>query len=263
VSRNATLERSQKKKSRLDRLLVKKGLAGSGEKAKAVIMAGLVEVDGVRVDKPGHLFEESASISLKESCPPYVSRGGLKLEAALKHFSVDVNSLTLLDVGASTGGFTDCLLKHGARKAIAIDVGYGQLDWTLRQDPRVEVLEKTNIRNLKPESLKKPLHGAVIDVSFISLRLVVPPVSDLLSDDAFIIALIKPQFEVGKGQVGKGGVVRDPLLHREVIENLTGFFEALNWCVEGHIPSPLLGPKGNREFLVYLTRKSGRSHGGH
>ena len=218
-------------------------------------MAGLVEVDGVRVDKAGHLVPVSASISLKESAPPYVSRGGMKIEAALEHFSVDVKSLVLLDIGASTGGFTDCLLKHGARKVIAVDVGYGQLDWGLRQDPRVEVLERTNIRYLKPEALKRPAEGAVIDVSFISLKLVVPPVSDLLSDDAFIIALIKPQFEVGKGQVGKGGVVRDPALHRKVIENLTDFFEASGWLVEGYIPSPLLGPKGNREFLIYLTRK--------
>ena len=244
----------QKKKSRLDRLLLQRGFAGSREKAKAVIMAGLVEVDGARVDKPGHLVREPVSISLKESHHPYVSRGGQKLEAALEHFSVNVNSLTLLDVGASTGGFTDCLLKYGARKVIAIDVGYGQFDWTLRQDPRVEILEKTNIRYLKPERLESLAHGAVIDVSFISLRLVVPPVSDLLSDDAFIIALIKPQFEVGKGQVGKGGVVRDPLLHRDVIDKLHRFFEVSGWQVQGHIPSPLLGPKGNREFLMYVTR---------
>ena len=251
----------KKEKSRLDRLLVLRGLAGSREKAKAVIMAGLVEVDGVRVDKAGHLVPASASISLKESAPPYVSRGGVKIEAALKHFPIDVKSLVLLDIGASTGGFTDCLLKHGARKVIAVDVGYGQLDWSLRQDPRVEVLERTNIRYLKPEALKRPAEGAVIDVSFISLKLVVPPVSDLLSDDAFIIALIKPQFEVEKGQVGKGGVVRDPALHRRVIENLTHFFEASAWLVEGHIPSPLLGPKGNREFLIYLTRKRGANLG--
>jgi len=143
----------KKERSRLDRLLVLRGLAGSREKAKAAIMAGLVEVDGVRVDKAGHLVPKSASISLKESFPPYVSRGGVKIEAALKHFSVDVKSLVLLDIGASTGGFTDCLLKHGARKVIAVDVGYGQLDWSLRQDPRVEVLERTNVRYLKPEAL--------------------------------------------------------------------------------------------------------------
>ena len=226
----------------------------SREKAKALIMAGLVEVDGVKVDKAGHFVPVSASVFLKESRSPYVSRGGVKLAAALEHFSVDVKSLVLLDVGASTGGFTDCLLKHGARRVIAIDVGYGQLDWGLRQDPRVEVLERTNIRHMKPESLKTSARGAVIDVSFISLKLVVPPVSDLLSDGAFIIALIKPQFEVGKGQVGKGGVVRDPAQHGRVIEDLTGFFKSSAWVVEGYIPSPLLGAKGNREFLIYLTR---------
>ena len=220
-------------------------------------MAGLVEVDGVKVEKAGHLVPASASVFLKESGSPYVSRGGVKLAAALEHFSVDVKSLVLLDVGASTGGFTDCLLKHGARRVIAIDVGYGQLDWGLRQDPRVEVLERTNIRYLKPEALKRPAQGAVIDASFISLKLVVPPVSDLLTDDAFILALIKPQFEVGKGQVGKGGVVRDPAQHGRVIEDLTGFFESSAWVVEGYIPSPLLGAKGNREFLIYLTRKKG------
>jgi len=241
----------------LDRLLVDRGLVGSREKARAMIMAGLVWVDGMRVDKPGHPVLDEAAITLKESRPPYVSRGGQKLEAALDHFSVGVRALTLLDVGASTGGFTDCLLKHGVRKVIAIDVGYGQLDWTLRQDPRVEVLEKTNIRYLNPQGLKALAHGAAIDVSFISLKQVVPPVSRLLVADAFIIALIKPQFEVGKGKVGKGGVVRDPLLHREVIEGLTRFFEDSGWQVRGHIPSPLLGPKGNREFLIYMTRGQG------
>lgn len=239
----------------MDRLLVDRGLAGSREKARAMIMAGLVLVDGTRVDKPGHPVSDEAAISLKESRPPYVSRGGQKLEAALDHFSVGVRSLTLLDVGASTGGFTDCLLKRGAGRVIAIDVGYGQLDWSLRQDRRVEIFEKTNIRYLSPERLKTLAHGAVIDVSFISLTQVVPPVSQLLVDDGFIIALIKPQFEVGKGKVGKGGVVRDPLLHREVIEHLTRFFKDSGWQIRGHIPSPLLGPKGNREFLMYLRRR--------
>jgi 23S rRNA (cytidine1920-2'-O)/16S rRNA (cytidine1409-2'-O)-methyltransferase len=191
---------------------------------------------------------------VKKTGPTYASRGGLKLEEALKHFSVNVEDQTLLDIGASTGGFTDCLLQHGARRVIAVDVGYGQLDWKLRQDPRVEILEKTNIRHLKPADLDEHINGAVIDVSFISLRLVAPPVSVLLAGHAFIIALIKPQFEVKKGQVGKGGVVRDPRLHQEVIDGLGTFFEQLRWTVEGYIPSPLLGPKGNREFLVYLTR---------
>jgi len=241
-------------KIRLDQLLVQKCLAESREKARALVMSGVVEVEGTRVDKPGRLFPQSVSIVLKSKGHPYVSRGGKKLEAALKHFAVDVNGKTLLDVGASTGGFTDCLLRHGALRIIALDVGYGQLDWKLRQDPRVEVLEKTNIRFLMPKDLEGPIHGAVIDVSFISLKKVVPKVSDLLSDPAFIIALIKPQFEVGKGQVGKGGVVRDPRLHQEVVEDLSTFFLDTGWTVQGHIPSPILGPKGNREFLMYLTR---------
>jgi 23S rRNA (cytidine1920-2'-O)/16S rRNA (cytidine1409-2'-O)-methyltransferase len=241
-------------KIRLDQLLLQRCMTESREKAKALIMSGIVEVDGTRVDKPGRLFPQSALIVLKKRDHPYVSRGGKKLEAALKYFQVDVNGKTLLDVGASTGGFTDCLLRHGALRIIAVDVGYGQLDWKLRQDPRVEVFEKTNIRHLMPGDLKGPIHGAVIDVSFISLRQVVPPVSDLLLYHAFIIALIKPQFEVGKGQVGKGGVVRDPKLHNEVIDSLSTFFQESNWTVQGHIPSPILGPKGNLEFLIYLTR---------
>ncbi|MCD6296903.1 MAG: TlyA family RNA methyltransferase [Deltaproteobacteria bacterium] len=241
-------------KIRLDQLLVQRGLAESREKAKALIMAGAVDVDGTRVDKSGRLVPASASVSLKKKASPYVGRGGLKLEEALKQFPVDIKDRVILDVGASTGGFTDCLLQHGARKVIAIDVGYGQLDWKLRQDPKVEVLERTNIRHVKPEDIKEAINAAVIDVSFISLRLVVPPVSDLLLSNAFIITLIKPQFEVGKGKVGKGGVVRDPDLHREVIEGLAQFFTDSGWSVEGHIPSPILGPKGNREFLMYLAK---------
>lgn len=240
---------------RLDLLLVQRGLAESREKAKATIMAGLVEVDKSVLDKPGHLVSVSAHVSLKEPFPPYVSRGGVKLEAALDHFAVDVKDKVLLDVGASTGGFTDCLLQQGAEKVIAVDVGYGQVHWKIRRDPRVKVLERTNIRYLKPEELREDIHGAVIDVSFISLRLVLPSVSELLLPDAFIVALIKPQFEVEKGQVGKGGVVRDPSLHEQIIDRLSRFFEDTGWTVLGHIPSPLLGPKGNREFFVYLKRQ--------
>ncbi len=241
------------KKVRLDQLLVERHLAESREKAKGMIMAGLVQVDGAQVDKAGRFVPDSAFVQLKGK-QPYVSRGGQKLEAAIKHFDVNVEGLVLLDVGASTGGFTDCLIQHGAGRVIAVDVGYGQLDWKLLKDPKVNVLDKTNIRFLKPAHLDAPVHGAVIDVSFISLKLVVPSVSALLERHAFIIALVKPQFEVGKGQVGKGGVVRDSLLHQEVIENLTRFFESLEWTVHGCIPSPLLGPKGNREFLLYMTR---------
>jgi 23S rRNA (cytidine1920-2'-O)/16S rRNA (cytidine1409-2'-O)-methyltransferase len=218
-----------------------------------MIMAGLVLVEDVPVDKPGGRFPMDASIRIKER-PKYVSRGGQKLEAALSHFAVNVRGKVFIDVGASTGGFTDCLLQHGAAGVIAVDVGYGQLDWKLRQDPRVRVLEKANIRYIKPDSLEIAVHAGVVDVSFISLKMVVPPLSALLPRSSFIIALIKPQFEVGKGKVGKGGVVREPAKHLEVIENLKGFFTQKGWEVAGHIPSPILGPKGNREFLIHLTR---------
>lgn len=217
-------------------------------------MAGLVEVNEQMVDKPGRLIPSASTISLKKPYPPYVSRGGLKLEAALDHFSLDVQDQVVMDVGSSTGGFTDCLLQRGARRVIAVDVGYGQLHWKIRQDSRVTVMEKVNIRNLRPEDITDQIHGAVIDVSFISLKLVVPSVSPLLLRDAFIMALIKPQFEVGKDQVGKGGVVRDSSLHREVITRLGAFFESANWTVVGQIASPILGPKGNQEFFIYLKR---------
>jgi 23S rRNA (cytidine1920-2'-O)/16S rRNA (cytidine1409-2'-O)-methyltransferase len=243
----------REKKVRLDQLLVQKDLAESREKARAMIMAGVVEVDHVRVDKPGHLVSSSAPVTVKEVYPPYVSRGGIKLKAALDQFGVDVRDKTILDVGSSTGGFTDCLLQSGAGRVIAVDVGYGQLHWKLRNDPRVTVLERTNIRYLEPGDIGETLDGAVIDVSFISLRLVVPAVSQHLGEGRFIIALVKPQFEVGKGQVGKGGVVRDPELHERVLSELNRFFESLGWSVSGCIASPILGPKGNKEFLIYLT----------
>jgi 23S rRNA (cytidine1920-2'-O)/16S rRNA (cytidine1409-2'-O)-methyltransferase len=241
-------------KARLDELLVEKDLAPSREKAKALIMAGLVEVEGARIDKPGRVFPVSAAVTVKNQAVSYVSRGGLKLEAVLDAFSVDVTDKVFLDAGASTGGFTDCLLRRGARRVIAVDVGYGQFDWRLRNDPRVTLLEKTNVRYLKPEDLGESPDGAAIDVSFISLQLIVPPVSALLKPRAMILALIKPQFEVGKGKVGKGGVVRDPALHRQVIDDVIACFERNGWTLHGHIPSPVLGPKGNQEFLVYLTR---------
>ena len=234
--------------------MVQRGLVGSREKAKAMIMAGLVSVDDAKVDKAGHLFPESAVIRLKEPYPPFVSRGGIKLEGAIKHFSLNIQSLVLLDVGASTGGFTDCLLKRGAGRVIAIDVGYGQFAWKLRQDPRVTVMEKTNIRYLSADRLGAMARGAVIDVSFISLKLVIPAVSRLLTDHAFVVALIKPQFEVGKGKIGKGGVVRDPALHEAVVLGLTTFCQKSGWSVRGTVPSPILGPKGNREFFIYLER---------
>lgn len=242
-------------KIRLDQLLVKRGIVKSREKAKSLIMAGAVFVDGRLVDKPGIKLRESVTIFLKEGLfPKYVSRGGIKLEEALRKFQIDVTDKVFLDVGASTGGFTDCLLQHGAKRVIAIDVGYGQLHWKLRNDPRVRILEKTNIRYLTPERLGEKADGAVIDVSFISLKLVIPPVSNLLKERAMIIALIKPQFEVGKKEVGKGGVVRDPRLHEKVIKEITNFSRTLGWKEKDLIPSPILGPKGNKEFLLYLIR---------
>jgi len=234
--------------------MVQKGLAESREKAKAMIMAGLVQVNDRMVDKAGHLFAESAVVRLKEPYPPFVSRGGIKLDGAIKHFQVNVQSLVLLDVGASTGGFTDCLLQQGAARIIAIDVGYGQFAWKLRQDPRVTVMEKTNIRYLSADHLGITAQGAVIDVSFISLKLVIPAVSNLLTDHAFILALIKPQFEVGKGKIGKGGVVREPALHESVVADVSGFCQGSGWSVQGVVPSSILGPKGNREFFIYLKR---------
>ena len=217
-------------------------------------MAGIVEINGLPAQKPGHFYPTTSIISLKESALPYVSRGGSKLEAALDHFSINVQEKNILDIGASSGGFTDCLLQRGVKKVIAVDVGYGQLHWRLRQDPRVTVLEKTNARHLTPHDIGVPINGAVIDVSFISLTQIIPPVSKILLQNAMIIALIKPQFEVGKGQVGKGGVVRDPSMHEEVIQKIQHLCDDLQWHVEGHIPSPILGPKGNKEFLMYMTR---------
>jgi 23S rRNA (cytidine1920-2'-O)/16S rRNA (cytidine1409-2'-O)-methyltransferase len=243
-----------KKKIRLDQLIVQKGLVESREKAKAIIMAGDVMVDGIRADKPGHSFPEDCKITLKTESIPYVSRGGLKLAAAIEHFNIDVSDLVMLDIGASTGGFTDCLLQNGAKKVIAVDVGYGQLHWKLRQDPRVVVIEKTNARYLDPGQIDDVPDGAVIDVSFISLKLVIPVISKLLSADSFIVALIKPQFEAGKDQVGKGGVVRDEETRNAIVSDIRKFCISQGWRSEGEIPSPILGPKGNKEFLIYLNR---------
>lgn len=253
---NNLRQNNSRKKIRLDQLLVIKGLAESREKAKAKIMAGEVEVDGLKADKPGHSFPVSSEITLKKTSLPYVSRGGLKLEAAIDHFKVDVKDLVILDIGASTGGFTDCLLQKGAKKVLAFDVGYGQLHWKLRQDNRVAVFERINARYLKPEDISEPVNGAVIDVSFISLKLIIPAVSAVLPENSFIIALIKPQFEAGKMQVGKGGVVKDPELHDSITKGIKEFCLNHGWKVEGCIPSPILGPSGNREFLIYLKERT-------
>ena len=222
-------------------------------------MAGLVRVDGKTVAKPGYLVSPSASIDLTGPDHPYVSRGGVKLEAALREFAVDVSGLTILDVGASTGGFTDCLLQHGAKKVVAVDVGYGQLAWSLRKDPRVVVLERTNIRHLSTLEMEDIIDGAVIDTSFISLRIVVPATVRLLKKESFILALIKPQFEAGKGTVGKGGVVRDSVLQKRIVDELTAFFSQSGLTVCGTAESPIRGPKGNKEVFVYLRYRPSQS----
>ena len=239
-------------KTRLDVLCVERGLAPSRERARALIMAGKIMVDGRPVPKPGTSIHLSAALTLKGADLPFVSRGGLKLQAALKLFGIPVYDAVCIDVGASTGGFTDCLLQNGARRVYAVDVGYGQLAWQLRQDKRVIAMERTNARYLKPNDFETLADLATIDAAFISLRLLVPPLIPCLRAQGTIIALIKPQFEVGKGKIGKGGVVRDPQLHGQVIEGLKTFFRNLRLDVRGVCPSPIRGPKGNREFLIYL-----------
>ncbi len=240
------------KKSRLDLLLVKNGLAASRQRAQAKIMSGYVLVDGIPRDKPGSLVAPDAAIEIKGDDLPYVSRGGLKLEAGLRETGLDVSGLVCLDVGASTGGFTDCLLQNGAARVFAVDVGYGQMAWSLRTDPRVTVIERTNIRHMPREALDTAVDLVTIDTAFISLKIVVPAVRKFMQPDAAILALIKPQFEVGKGQVGKGGVVRDPAQHNQVVAELTDFFKNSGLVTRAVIPSPIRGPKGNLEFIAYL-----------
>lgn len=240
-------------RKRLDLLVVEKGLASSCQRAKALIMAGKVLVDTLRVEKPGAAVSENALIKLKEDDAVYVSRGGYKLEAALKALDFNVEGLVCLDVGASTGGFTDCLLKFGAKRVYAVDVGYGQLAWSLRQDPRVIPIERTNIRYMPYDRLPEPVNLVTIDTSFISLRIVVPSVQKFLKSDGRVLALIKPQFEVGKGNLGKGGVVKDPIHRARVIETLTAFFQDQGYACGPVVPSPILGPKGNQEFVISLS----------
>lgn len=246
------------KRQRLDLLLVERQLVGSREDGRRRILAGQVLVNDQAVSKAGNLIDVSAEIRLK-AIAPYVSRGGVKLEKALREFSVEVKGKTALDVGASTGGFTDCLLAHSAAQVIAVDVGYGQLDWKLRNDPRVIVLEKTNIRYLDVSRLPRPADLATIDASFISLKLILPCVKLLLVPYSDVVALIKPQFEVGRGKVGKGGVVRAPEEHARVIGEIRAAALESSYEVLGVTESPLLGPKGNKEFLIHL-RSSDVSH---
>ena len=242
-------------KIRLDKLLFEKKLAPTRQKAQALIGAGQVMVNNKLADKAGAMVEDSCIIEVKESCP-FVSRGGYKLEAGLQFFDINPAGLICLDVGASTGGFTDCLLQHGALKVYSVDVGYGQLAWELRQDPRIVVMERTNARYLTKENFAEPIDLAVIDASLISLKLLIPPLLPFFRKNISILALIKPQFEVGRGKVGKGGVVRDPALHQEVIDEIIDFCTTLELKSCGVTPSPILGPKGNKEFLVHLVSHS-------
>ncbi len=243
------------KKQRLDIILCDKGLCESRSKAQAVIMEGLVFVNEQRVDKAGTPVDPESKIEIRGSTCPYVSRGGLKLEKALRYFGVDPTGLVCSDSGASTGGFTDCLLQQGAKKVFAIDVGYGQLAWSIRSDPRVVVMERTNIRNVTPEMLGEPLDLSVVDVSFISLRLVLPVIRDLLGPDGQVLCLIKPQFEAGKDKVGKKGVVRDIKTHIEVLDQFLETAGNLGFTVVDLTYSPVKGPEGNIEFLGHLSRK--------
>jgi 23S rRNA (cytidine1920-2'-O)/16S rRNA (cytidine1409-2'-O)-methyltransferase len=245
--------RAAANKSRLDQRVVAMGLASSRQRAQALIMSGKILVDRQPVDKPGVRVDVNADIVLKGEDLPFVSRGGLKLAGALEATGLSVAGLTCMDVGASTGGFTDCLLQRGARHVYAVDVGYGQLAWKLRQDSRVTVIERTNIRNLTTDQVPDLLDLATIDTAFISLRIVVPAALPFLKKpEGMILALIKPQFEVGRGQVGKGGVVRDPRQHETVIEGLQRFFIELGLACGPVIPSPIKGPKGNQEFIILL-----------
>lgn len=248
--------KQKQRTTRLDTLLVERGEVQSRDRAKALILAGKVFVDGNRVDKAGTQISEDAVLQVEVPDFPYVSRGALKLVGALDHLQVELNDLVCMDVGASTGGFTDVMLRSGARKVFAVDVGYGQLAWSLRQDSRVVTIERTNIRHMDYEVVGEKVDLVTIDTSFISLRLVIPACEKFLKEDARILALIKPQFEVGKELVGKGGVVRDPELHQQVIADLTDFFADRGFFPGNVIPSPIKGPKGNQEFILPLWSKA-------
>lgn len=250
------------KKERLDVLVYGRGLAASREKARTAIMSGIVYVNGQKEDKPGSMFpdDEELKLEIRGKALPFVSRGGLKLDKAVKEFGLDLSGFCCMDIGASTGGFTDCMLQCGAEKVFSVDVGYGQLDWKLRNDPRVVCMEKTNIRYIKPEDIGgEKLDFASCDVSFISLRKVLPAVKPLLSGRARMVCLIKPQFEAGREEVGKHGVVRDIRVHRSVIDGIWSFAEQEGFTVEGLSFSPIKGPEGNIEYLILLGQDSEKS----
>lgn len=242
-------------KERADVLLTELGLAQSREKARSLIMAGAVYAGEVRVEKPGDMLLSDAELTVREDPNPFVSRGGLKLDKAIKAFDITLDGAVAADIGASTGGFTDCMLKRGATKVYAIDVGYGQLDWRLRNDSRVIVMERTNARNIAPDWFIAPLNFASIDVSFISVKLILPGLFDCLDADGAAVVLVKPQFEAGRGKVGKNGVVRDKSVHSEVILSTGGAALDMGYSILGLDYSPITGPKGNIEFLLYLSKR--------
>ncbi len=246
------------KKERLDILLVEKGIFTSRERAKTSIMAGKIFVDGQRVDKAGEKVSIDAEIIFKGQEIPYVSRGGLKLEKAMKEFQISLENKTCMDIGASTGGFTDCMLQNGAKKVFSIDVGYGQFAWKLRTDPRVVCMERTNIRYVTPENIGEAVDFASIDVSFISLKKIMPATINLLGDNGEVVALIKPQFEAGKEKVGKKGVVRDINVHNEVVKSIVDYLYSQDLNVLSLSYSPIKGPEGNIEYLVYFTKDKDR-----
>ncbi len=248
------------RKERLDKLLVEKGIVQSRERARALNLTGRVTVEGRTIDKPGTPIEMEAHLQLQGEDQPYVSRGGIKLEGALQAFKIDPKGMVVMDVGASTGGFTDCVLQGGARKVYAVDVGYGQLAWKLQKDTRVVNLERRNIRYLKREEVEEEIDLILIDTSFISIEKFLFHLLQFLKKGGSIIGLIKPQFEVGRGEVGKGGVVRDATLHQKVIERISQFSQELGLSVLGVNESPILGPKGNKEIFIYL-RKENRQDG--
>jgi 23S rRNA (cytidine1920-2'-O)/16S rRNA (cytidine1409-2'-O)-methyltransferase len=246
------------RKERFDKLLVEKGMVQSRERARALIMAGKVAVEGKRIDKPGSQIDVGARLQLQGRDSSYVSRGGEKMEGALKAFGIDPKGMVVMDVGASTGGFTDCILQKGAEKVYAVDVGYGQLAWKLQQDARVVNLERRNIRYLQLEEVEEEIDLILVDTSFISIEKFLPHLLGFLKEGGAILSLIKPQFEVGKGEVGKGGVVRDRALHEKVMDRISNFSRELGLKILGVTESSLLGPKGNKEFFIYLKRENGK-----
>ncbi len=248
-------------KERLDVMLVNRGLATSREKAKAIIMSGIVFVDGQREDKAGSTFDEKVNIEVKGATLKYVSRGGLKLEKAMSHFDIALDGKVCMDVGSSTGGFTDCMLQNGAVKVYAVDVGHGQLDWKLRNDERVVCMEKTNIRYVTPDQIEEAPAFVSIDVSFISLTKVLGPVKELMTENGEIVCLIKPQFEAGREKVGKKGVVRDRKVHEEVIHMVMDFASSIGFVLCNLEFSPIKGPEGNIEYLLHLSKDAGKQPG--